>query len=147
MEDSLSRLGATIKTALGVSVTGYEIARGELTMTVKASDIVKTAIYLKTDPACQFICIIDITAVDWPAREMRFECMSERNAWPDQQPPFGRRCAVPEQKQAQRKEPHQRRHPARVAPDLLDRHDAEQNRQHQRRCDHSQRVPRTDTIK
>jgi NADH-quinone oxidoreductase subunit C len=73
MDDSLDRLGSTIKTALGQSVIGYELANDELTVTVKASDIVKTAIYLKTDPACQFICIIDVTAVDWPKREQRFD--------------------------------------------------------------------------
>ena len=73
MDDTLDKLGSTIKTALGASVTGYEIANGELTVTVKASDIVKTAIYLKTDPSCQFICIIDVTAVDWPGREHRFD--------------------------------------------------------------------------
>jgi NADH-quinone oxidoreductase subunit C len=73
MDDTLDKLGATIKTALGASVIGYEIAHSELTVTVKASDIVKTAIYLKTDPACQFINIIDVTAVDWPNREQRFD--------------------------------------------------------------------------
>ena len=73
MDDTLDKLATTIRAALGQSVTGTAIANGELTVTVKASDIVKTAIYLKTDPACQFICIIDITAVDWPAREKRFD--------------------------------------------------------------------------
>jgi NADH-quinone oxidoreductase subunit C len=73
MEDTLDRLGATIKTALAASVTGYEVVRGELTVTAKAADIVKVATFLRDDPACQFICIIDITAVDWPAREQRFD--------------------------------------------------------------------------
>jgi len=73
MEDTLNRLGAAIKTSLGQSVIGYEVVRGELTVTVKVSDIVKTAIFLKTDPACQFVCIIDVTAVDWPGREQRFD--------------------------------------------------------------------------
>ena len=73
MDDTLDRLATTIKAALGQSVIGTAIAHGELTVTVKTSYIVKTAIYLKTDPACQFICIIDITAVDWPAREKRFD--------------------------------------------------------------------------
>ena len=72
MEDTLDRLGATIKTALTSSVTGYEVVRGELTVGAKAADIVKVATFLRDDPACQFICIIDITAVDWPAREQRF---------------------------------------------------------------------------
>jgi NADH-quinone oxidoreductase subunit C len=47
--------------------------RGELTVTANAADIVKVATFLRDDPACQFICIIDVTAVDWPAREQRFD--------------------------------------------------------------------------
>jgi NADH-quinone oxidoreductase subunit C len=73
MEDMLDRLGATIKGACGASVTGYEVVRGELTVHAKAADIVKVATFLKTDAACQFICIIDVTAIDWPGREQRFD--------------------------------------------------------------------------
>ena len=32
MDDTLDRLGQTIKSALGASITGYAIARGELTI-------------------------------------------------------------------------------------------------------------------
>jgi NADH-quinone oxidoreductase subunit C len=73
MEDTLVRLGATIQTALPASVTGYEVVRGELTITAKATDIVKVATFLRDDPGCQFICIIDVTAVDFPGREQRFD--------------------------------------------------------------------------
>jgi NADH-quinone oxidoreductase subunit C len=73
MEDSLDRLGHTIKNALGASVAGYELARGELTVNAKTADIVKVATFLRDDPGCQFICIIDITAVDWPNRAQRFD--------------------------------------------------------------------------
>ncbi|HZL40217.1 MAG TPA: NADH-quinone oxidoreductase subunit C [Pseudolabrys sp.] len=73
MDDMLDRLGATIKGALGASATGYEVVRGELTVNTRAADIVKVATFLRTDAACQFICIIDITAVDWPGREQRFD--------------------------------------------------------------------------
>jgi NADH-quinone oxidoreductase subunit C len=73
MDDTLDTLGVTIKNALGASVTGYEVVRGELTVTVKAADIVKVATFLRDDPGCQFICIIDVTAVDWPNREQRFD--------------------------------------------------------------------------
>ncbi len=73
MDDLLDRLGATIKNALPASVTGYEVARGELTVVAKAADIVKVATFLRDDPACQFICIIDVTAVDWPSRAQRFD--------------------------------------------------------------------------
>ena len=73
MQDILDRLGATIATALPGAVTGHEMAYGELTVTAKAADIVKVATFLRDDPACQFVCIIDVTAVDWPSREHRFD--------------------------------------------------------------------------
>jgi NADH-quinone oxidoreductase subunit C len=73
MDETLDRLGQTITKALGTSVTGYAIARSELTVTVKAADIVKVARFLRDDPACLFTCIIDVTAIDWPAREKRFD--------------------------------------------------------------------------
>ncbi len=73
MEDMLDRLGATIKTALPGAVTGYEVAYGELNVTANAADIVKVATFLHNDAACQFVCIIDVTAVDYPGREQRFD--------------------------------------------------------------------------
>jgi NADH-quinone oxidoreductase subunit C len=73
MDETLDRLGQTIKKALGASVTGFAVTRGELTMTVKAADIVKVARFLRDDPACLFTCMIDVTAIDWPAREKRFD--------------------------------------------------------------------------
>jgi NADH-quinone oxidoreductase subunit C len=73
MEEMLDRLGATIKNALPGSVTDYKVAYGELTVTAKAADMVKVATFLRDDAACQFISIIDATAVDWPRREQRFD--------------------------------------------------------------------------
>jgi NADH-quinone oxidoreductase subunit C len=73
MDQALDNLGTSIKTALPASVTGYTVARGELTVTAKAADVVKVASYLRDDAACQFICIIDVTAIDWPGREQRFD--------------------------------------------------------------------------
>jgi NADH-quinone oxidoreductase subunit C len=73
MDELLDRLGQTIKTGLGDSVTGYAVDRGELTITVRAADIVEVATFLRNDPGCRFECIVDVTAVDWPAREKRFD--------------------------------------------------------------------------
>jgi len=73
MDDTLDRLGQTIKNALGASITEYTIARGELTVIAKTSELIKVARFLRDDPACQFINIIDVTAVDWPSREQRFD--------------------------------------------------------------------------
>src|SRR6476659_3398325 len=73
MDDTLDRLGQTIKSALGASITGYALAHGELTVSANAADVVKVATFLRDDPACQFINIIDVTAIDWPSREQRFD--------------------------------------------------------------------------
>jgi len=71
--ERLQKLGETIKAALADSVTGTQIAYGELTVHAKAADIVKVATYLRDATVCQFSSIIDVTAVDWPQREQRFD--------------------------------------------------------------------------
>ncbi len=73
MDDSLDTLGRTIADALGPSVTGYSIAYHELTVTANARDIVSVMRFLRDDPRCQFWNITDVTAVDWPGRERRFD--------------------------------------------------------------------------
>jgi len=73
MSETLEKVAARITSGLGGSVSGHAIVLGELTVTVKASDIVKVARFLRDDPGCQFINIIDVTAVDWPGREQRFD--------------------------------------------------------------------------
>jgi NADH-quinone oxidoreductase subunit C len=73
MDETLERIGQVIANGLGASVAGYEIVRGELIVRGEAADIVKIARFLHDDPSCQFSCIIDVTAVDWPGREQRFD--------------------------------------------------------------------------
>ena len=73
MDSILDNLGQSIRTALPGAVTGHEVKYGELTITGKASEIVRIATYLRDDPACQFVSIIDVSAVDWPSREHRFD--------------------------------------------------------------------------
>jgi NADH-quinone oxidoreductase subunit C len=70
---NLEELGEAIATALPGAVTGHSIAFGELTVTANAADIVKIATFLRDDPRCEFVSFIDVTAVDWPAREKRFD--------------------------------------------------------------------------
>jgi NADH-quinone oxidoreductase subunit C len=71
--DKLGELGATIAAELSGAVTGHAIAYGELTVTANAADIVRVIRFLRDDPRCDFRCIIDITAIDWPSREKRFD--------------------------------------------------------------------------
>lgn len=73
MQEKLSALGQTIAGALAGSVIDHAVAAGELTVTVKAPDIVKVMRFLRDDPRCQFVCFIDATAIDWPSREKRFD--------------------------------------------------------------------------
>jgi NADH-quinone oxidoreductase subunit C len=73
MEETLRELGEQVTQALAGAVTGYRVASRELTLEVKTQEIVKVAKFLRDDPRCQFINIIDICGVDWPAREQRFD--------------------------------------------------------------------------
>src|SRR4030081_299425 len=73
MDDTLDKLGAMIAAALPRSVTDHKVAHGELTIIANAPDIVKVATFLRDDERCQFISFIDVTAIDWPGREPRFD--------------------------------------------------------------------------
>jgi len=73
MSETHEELGKRIADALGASVIGFETAYGELSVHAHASAIVEVATFLRDDPHCQFWSIIDITAVDWPARDQRFD--------------------------------------------------------------------------
>src|SRR5262245_34106097 len=73
MDETLDKLGAMIASELRSAVTGHKVALGELTIFVKTEDIVKVVTFLRDDPRCQFWSFIDVTAVDWPGREPRFD--------------------------------------------------------------------------
>jgi NADH-quinone oxidoreductase subunit C len=55
------------------AMVGAVMRHGELTVTVAPGAIVDFVSYLRTDRTCRFTTLIDITAVDWPARERRFD--------------------------------------------------------------------------
>ncbi len=73
MDESLGQLGAMIAGALPGAVTDQLVAHGELTIATTTQDIVKVATFLRDDERCQFWSFIDITAIDWPGRERRFD--------------------------------------------------------------------------
>jgi NADH-quinone oxidoreductase subunit C len=73
MDDTLGQFGAMIVDALGGAATGYQVARGELAIIANAPDIVKIAKFLRDDERCEFWSFIDLTAIDWPGRERRFD--------------------------------------------------------------------------
>ncbi|HUC47840.1 MAG TPA: NADH-quinone oxidoreductase subunit C [Xanthobacteraceae bacterium] len=73
MDETLDTLGKTIAAALPAAVTGYTVAHHELNITARGGDIVAVMRFLRDDPRCQFVCLIDVTAVDYPSREQRFD--------------------------------------------------------------------------
>lgn len=54
-------------------VLASEQRNGELTVHVAPGVLTSFIEYLRTDPSCRFTTLVDITAVDWPEREKRFE--------------------------------------------------------------------------
>jgi NADH-quinone oxidoreductase subunit C len=73
MSERLNELGKAVAAGLGDAVTGFAVAYDELTIHADAQRIIEVVTFLRDDPRCQFVCFIDITAVDWPAREKRFD--------------------------------------------------------------------------
>ena len=73
MDEALDTLGRTIVDGLAPSVQGYSIAYHELTVAAQARDIISVMRFLRDDPRCLFWSIIDVTAVDWPGRDLRFD--------------------------------------------------------------------------
>jgi NADH-quinone oxidoreductase subunit C len=73
MDEKLNELGAAIVGGLRGMVTDFSVAFGELTVRADPRSIVQVVTFLRADPRCQFWSIIDITAVDWPSREKRFD--------------------------------------------------------------------------
>ena len=73
MDETLKELGETIVGALGGAVSAYKVAFGQLTLDARAEDLIKVMTFLRDDPRCQFVSFIDGCAVDWPAREKRFD--------------------------------------------------------------------------
>jgi len=75
MDDDLQHLGDAIAAALQGRVQS-SVAYGELTLTVGLDNLIETVTYLRDDPACLFVCFIDLTAVDYPTREKRFDVVT-----------------------------------------------------------------------
>ena len=74
MDDGrLDALGQTIVGALSGAATGHSVAFNQLTVDVEVARIVDVVRYLRDDPACRFVNLTDVTAVDYPGREKRFD--------------------------------------------------------------------------
>jgi NADH-quinone oxidoreductase subunit C len=72
-DDRLEALGQTIVGALPGAALNHEVAFNQLTVSVEAGRIVEVVRFLRDNPNCRFVNITDITAVDYPEREKRFD--------------------------------------------------------------------------
>ena len=73
MSEALHDLAAHIAAKQGTAVLGHQIASGELTLTVPLVDVAGMIEFLRFDERCRFSSLVDITAVDYPTAEKRFE--------------------------------------------------------------------------
>lgn len=71
--DPLFALGEHIAASLGDAVLGFEVAFGDLSVTVERDSIVNVATFLRDDAKCRFIAFVDVCGADYPAREFRFD--------------------------------------------------------------------------
>ncbi len=73
MSDALHELGEYIRTRQHDAVRAVAVAHGELTLEVEVGSIPSLVQFLKMDETCRFSTLVDITAIDWPARKARFD--------------------------------------------------------------------------
>ena len=73
LDDDLKVLGEKIASALPGKVESCSVDFGELNVVANAADIVAVIGHLVRDGTCLFFNLIDITAVDYPARAKRFD--------------------------------------------------------------------------
>ena len=73
MESAVNDLREIIALRKEDALLASEVSYGALSVTVPPASIVDFAGFLKTDATCRFTTLIDITAIDWPARQRRFD--------------------------------------------------------------------------
>ncbi len=74
MDGALRDIGEYLAEALGDTVvTGWNVAYGDLTLSVVRESVPETLKFLKSDARCLFDCFIDIAGVDYPERKRRFD--------------------------------------------------------------------------
>ncbi len=72
-DEALAELLASLEAVLGPAMLGSHAAHGELSIEVQPSALVRALTFLRDDQGMLFKELIDVTAVDYPEREQRFE--------------------------------------------------------------------------
>ncbi len=76
LHQELKQHGDAIVAALPGAISDVKVAFGELTLTVQASRLIETVTFLRDDSSCLYVSFIDLTAVDYPLREHRFDVVT-----------------------------------------------------------------------
>ncbi len=72
-DEALKELGEHIQARLGADLLSAEVLLGELVLRVERAALVRALTFLRDDSTCRFEQLMDVTAVDYPHREERFE--------------------------------------------------------------------------
>ncbi len=73
MSDALQEQARYLEEKQADAVASTCVCNGELTAVVTLNEIAGFVEFLKVDRGCKFSTLVDITAVDYPSREKRFE--------------------------------------------------------------------------
>ncbi len=65
-DEALNELGAHVEGKRSECVLGWEVAHGELNVTVTLASLHGFIEFLRDDSSCRFSTLVDITAVDYP---------------------------------------------------------------------------------
>lgn len=73
MSKALEDIGAHIASSMTNAIEAQSIHVGELTLVVRADQVLPVLTFLRDDPRCRFTTLIDICGVDYPERAKRFD--------------------------------------------------------------------------
>ena len=73
MSSTLNDLEKAINSGLTTAVKESKICFDQVYIEINIEDIISTILFLKTNEKCKFKQLIDITAVDYPKKEKRFQ--------------------------------------------------------------------------
>ncbi|MXF80397.1 NADH-quinone oxidoreductase subunit C [Brucella melitensis] len=72
-EEALGELSGYIRERLGDAIEEANLAYGELTLCVPVASLIGVLTFLRDNVQCQFVNLTDISGVDYPQREKRFD--------------------------------------------------------------------------
>lgn len=73
MNDALRELATLLEAKQSAAIISCEVVRDELIVRVSSKELINFVQFLKQDSACQFTTLIDITCIDYPDRDPRFD--------------------------------------------------------------------------